>query len=246
MDAGLKNKFLDLWKKYFGGAELPIAFYYSDVEKAEKPPVSKGHRCIFADFSLVRKGRSLCFDVETIGCSGGRRYLGLSDELMPDFEYFLSYGIPGKLEGERYKKTPDLVKEFIDNAAHFHAPAKFIVFKRWDKLSAEDKPEVVFFFAKPDVLSGLFTLANYDEKEPDGVFSPFAAGCGTVVQYPYLERNSERPRCVIGLFDVSARPYVEKDVLSFAVPINKFETMVANMEESFLITKSWEKVKKRI
>jgi len=31
---------------------------------------------------------------------------------MPHFEYFLSCGIPGKLEGERYKKSPELVKEF--------------------------------------------------------------------------------------------------------------------------------------
>jgi len=246
MDNNLKNRFIDLWKKYFGGAELPIVFYYSDVEKAEKAPILKGHRCIFADLSLVRKGRSLCFDVETIGCSGGRRYLGLTDDLMPNFEYFLSYGIPGKLEGERYKKTPELVKEFINNAATFRAPAKFVIFKRWDKISGEDSPEAVIFFARPDVLSGLFTLANYDEREPNGVIAPFAAGCGTIVQYPYLEKNSEHPRCVIGLFDVSARPYVEKDVLTFSIPLNKFEKMVGDMEESFLITKSWEKVKKRI
>lgn len=31
---------------------------------------------------------------------------------MPNFEYFLSCGIPGKLEGERYKKTPELVRSW--------------------------------------------------------------------------------------------------------------------------------------
>jgi hypothetical protein len=165
---------------------------------------------------------------------------------MPDFEYFLSSGIPGKMEGERYKKSPELVKEFMKNAASFHAPAKFVVFKRWDRLTQEDHPEVVIFFARPDVLSGLFTLANYDEKEADGVIAPFAAGCGTMVQYPYLERSSDRPRCVLGFFDVSARPYVEKDVLSFSAPMQKFEKMIGNMEESFVTTRSWEKVKKRI
>jgi hypothetical protein len=53
-----------------------------------------------------------------------------------------------------------------------------------------DDPEVVIFFAQPDVLSGLFTLANYDEADPNGVFAPFAAGCGSIVHYPYLEKDS--------------------------------------------------------
>ena len=105
---------------------------------------------------------------------------------------------------------------------------------------------MVIFFAQPDVLSGLFTLANFDQVDPNGVFAPFAAGCGTIVQYPYLERDSEHPRAVIGMFDVSARPYVPKDTLTFSVPMTKFVKMVENMEESFLITSSWSKVSTRI
>ncbi len=128
----------------------------------------------------------------------------------------------------------------------FKAPARFIVFKRFDMLEQSDDPCAVIFFATPDVLSGLFTLANYDEAEPNGVFCPFSAGCGSIVQYPYLEKDSARPRAVIGMFDVSARPYVPKETLTFAVPMNKFIRMVHNIEESFLITRSWEKVKKRM
>jgi COG2043 family uncharacterized protein len=128
----------------------------------------------------------------------------------------------------------------------FSAPARTIVFKRFDVLAESDNPDVVIFFATPDVLSGLFTLANYDEIEPNGVYCPFSAGCGSIIQYPYLEKNSVRPRAVIGMFDVSARPYVPKETLTFAVPINKFMNMVDNMEDSFLITRSWEKVRKRI
>jgi hypothetical protein len=47
------------------------------------------------------------------------------------------------------------------------------------------------------------------------------------------------------MFDVSARPYVPAETLSFAVPMQKFVGMVANMDESFLITSSWSAVKKR-
>jgi uncharacterized protein (DUF169 family) len=248
MDARVKEKFIRLWQKYFNGAELPITFYYANEARGIKVvrPPSEQHRCIFADLSKVRAGKSLCFDANSIGCLGGKRHLGFTQEIMPDFEYFLSCGIPGKLEGERYKKTPELVKKIMQQIPQFKAPGKFIIFKRWDTLEGSDEPDVLIFFTQPDVLSGLFTLANFDIAQTDGVFSPFAAGCGSIVQYPYLEKKSDSPRAVLGLFDVSARPHIPEHVLSFSVPMNKFAAMIENMEESFLITGSWSKVHKRI
>lgn len=247
MDIELKNRFLELWKKYFNGASLPITFYYTDEEgRAETVKPGSVPACLIGALAEVRKGRSLCFNVGSVGCFGGKRYLGFAEKIRPNFEYFLSCGIPGKLEGERYKKTPELVNELMKKAPVFKAPARNVVFKRWDSLDETDTPEVVIFFAKPDVLSGLFTLSGFDESRPDGVIMPFGSGCSAIVQHPYLEIGSEMPRGIIGMFDVSARPYVEKDVLTFAVPMKKLERMVGNMEESFLITESWSKVRKRI
>ena len=150
------------------------------------------------------------------------------------------------MEGERYKKSPEIVKHLMKIAPIFEAPGKFIVFKRWDQIENEDNPEVIIFFTKPDMLSGLFTLAGFEEAEPESVITSFSAGCGSIVQYPFLEKTNDRPRGVIGMFDVSARPYVSKNELSFAVPINKFKSMVDDMDESFLITPSWVKVRNRI
>jgi uncharacterized protein (DUF169 family) len=150
------------------------------------------------------------------------------------------------MEGEHYKKTPEIAAEAMKLTPPFEAPTRFIVFKRWDQLDESDKPDVVIFFARPDVLSGLFTLANFDETEPNGVFAPFGSGCSSIVQYPFLEKSSPRQRAVLGLFDVSARPFVPENTLSFSVPMRKFERMVHNMEESFLTTNSWKAVKKRI
>jgi uncharacterized protein (DUF169 family) len=247
MDMGLKEKFAGLWEKYLDGAELPIVFHYTDeAGEVEVVKASYGHRCIMADLSQVRTGKSICFGADSFNCFGGKKYLGYSEEIMPNFEYFLSCGIPGRLEGERYKKTPELVKEFVERTPKFKAPGRFIVFKRWDMLEEPEEPDVVIFFARPDVLSGLFTLANFDVVELNGVFSPFAAGCGSIVQYPYLEKESDCPRGVLGMFDVSARPFVPADVLSFSVPMKKLTAMVQNIEESFLITRSWSKVSKRI
>ena len=247
MNIELKEKFLRLWRKYFDVVELPIVFYYTDEAKVVEVVKSySGHRCIFPDLLKATTGESVCFDADSFSCFGGKRYLGFGEEVMPNFEYFLSCGIPGKLEGERYKKTPKLVKEIMKKAPKFEAPGRFIIFKRWDMLDESEEPDVVVFFAHPDVLSGLFTLANFDVGELHGVFCPFSAGCGSIVQYPYLEKASDCPRSVLGMFDVSARPFVSKEVLSFSVPMSKFVTMVDNMEESFLITKSWGKIQKRI
>ncbi len=69
--------------------------------------------CLIGALAEVRRGRALCFDNDSIGCFGGRRYAGFADKLRPNFEYFLSCGIPGKMEGERYKKSPELVKEVM-------------------------------------------------------------------------------------------------------------------------------------
>ena len=113
-------------------------------------------------------------------------------------------------------------------------------------MEEEDKPLVAIFFAPPDVLSGLFTLANYDATQPNGVIAPFCAGCGSIVDFPLKELKSTEPRAVLGMFDVSARPCVPSSVLTFAVPWPKYVSMVDNMSESFLITKSWNKVRARI
>jgi hypothetical protein len=248
MDMKIKETFEGLWKKYFDGAELPIAFFYQNERPAGMvmPRPSVNHRCLMGDLAKARGGRNITMNGDVIGCGGGKKYLGFSGALMPEFEYFLSYGIPGKMEGERYKKSPELVKQIMEKQPSFSAPGPFIVFKRWDKLEESDYPEAVIFFAPPDVLSGVFTLANFDEAEPNGVFSPFAAGCASIVLYPFMENRSKRPRAVLGMLDVSARPCVPQDLLTIAVPMKKFLRMIAHMEESFLITQSWRKVKRRI
>jgi hypothetical protein len=247
MDAERNMDFVARWRKYFGGAELPVACWYTDdAAAAEGVTPPKDHRCFLADLARVRDGKSLRFERATVGCSGGKRYLGFTHDVMPNFEYFLSCGIPGKLEGERYKKTPDLVKEFEKRSPAFTAPARYIVFKRWDMLEAADTPQVVIFFAPPDVLSGLFTLSNFAEADLNGVYCPFCAGCGSIVKYPFIEKDAPRPRAVLGMFDVSARPFVPGATLSFAVPMNKFSEMVSDMDESFLVTRSWKAVQGRI
>jgi hypothetical protein len=245
MDIAFRDKFLTLWKKYFNHAELPITFYYTDVITGAQPAGNESlPRCIIGALANIREGKSLYFDTASLKC--GQRFLGFSSEIRPTFRYFLSCGIPGKMRGERYVKSPEMVDEITKNTPSFIAPYKYIVFKRWDKLTAADIPQVVIFFAVPDVLAGLFTLARFDETDRGAIQVPFGSGCANVVQNPYLEQQSEHPRSIIGMFDISARPCVPQNILTMAIPMKKFTAVVDNMDESFLITDSWQIIQQRI
>jgi hypothetical protein len=247
MDMQFADHFISQWARYFPNAEMPITYFYTD--QPADPDVNNSenvNRCLIGNLDRVRQGFPFVYDVHTPGCSGGKRYSGFSQTLRPNFEYFLSCGIPDEIEGERYKRNPELVQQYLNQHRPFDAPGKYLVFKRWDMLTREDEPMGVIFFATGDVLGGLFTLANYDMADPDGVITPMGAGCASIIGYPLEQAASDKPRCVLGLFDVSARPHVGRNELTFSIPIQRFIQLVGYMDESFLITGSWDKVRKRI
>ena len=231
-----------------GLKEHPLAVFYSN----EKPgvglsPKEQGHVCMFALLKRARqKAETVYFDAERVGCFGGGYYMGFQAIARPNIEYFLSCGIPGEMEGERYIKNPETARKYFASVQPRKAPGKYCIFKPLDKLSAPEEPEVVIFFAPPDVLAGLFTLTNYAAERFDAVRIPFSSGCGAILTHPLKEAEEKNPRAVLGLFDVSARPFVEADILTLAMPIKLFLSLLDNQDESFLVTKSWEAVRNRI
>jgi len=247
MDARMQREFIGRWERHFPGAELPIGFYYADEVAAEDAAASQAaSRCLIGNLERVRQGHPFVYAADTPGCPGGKRYAGFSQQLRPKFEYFLSCGIPGELEGERYKKTPELALAHVREHPPLPAAGRYLVWKRWDRFGPGEEPLVVVFFAGPDVLAGLFTLANFDTPDPHGVVAPMGAGCATIIEYPRREAAAAQPRSVLGMFDVSARPFVPAGTLTFAVPMARFVEMVGNMDESFLVTVSWQKVRARL
>ncbi len=239
MDTKLRDDFISKWEKYFGNTELPVTFFYSHEKVQTEELLVTGWDCLIGQIQKVRKGDSISFSEQSIGCGGGKRYTGYG-AFNPGIYHFLSTG------NERYLKTPELAKTFVDKLEYIDPPAEYITFKRWDKIGVNNYPEAVIFFAKPDILAGLFTLANFDDETGNAVIAPFSSGCGSTIMLAYNEQQKSDPKSILGMFDVSARPYIGKDELTFAIPMKKFELMIKNMDESFLITDSWKKVKRRI
>jgi uncharacterized protein (DUF169 family) len=245
MDIQKRDKFSTLWREYFKNAELPITFQFSETNmEIPLAEVPSGHGCLISQLLKVRKGESLCFKDESITCVGGKRYLMFSDSMPKGFECYISHYSNGK--GERYKRHPHQVNSFWDNLPQLPVKGSNLIFKRWDQLQAEDQPEVVIFFVNPDVLSGLFTLVCFDSSAEDEVIAPFGAGCTNLVYYPYREQIKGTNRSVFGLMDPSARKCAKKDLVTLAIPATKFMKMIDQMEESFLITDTWEIIRNRI
>lgn len=243
----------------------PVAIIFTD-EKPEGALQFKEGRwgCVIAMLAGAAKGKTAVFDRKTYGCIGGGSGLGFGNTYLKfpgGIEYFLSKGnkefcateigkgivsnMPALSHGEAYKKTPEFAKSFADNLPYYDVPTEYVVFKPLEKVLPTEKPEVVVFLATPDQLSGLVVLASYNRHGGDNVISPWCAGCHSICIIPLNEGKSENPRGVIGLFDISARNKVDKDILSFSVPYKMFLEMEENVAESFLTRDVWLKIKGR-
>jgi len=235
------------WNNYFNCIDFPFVVMFSN-NKPEGKTVRLDHekRCVCSTVYEAINGETLIFDEHSFGCLGGKRFAGFSDKLRPGFEYFLSCGIPGEIEGERYKKSPELVRDLLKERELLTTRGKYMIFKPWKSLDESDEPLIVIFMATPDVLSALFTLANFEGAPLYNVIAPFGSGCAALIENPLRELESPVPRAVIGMFDISARMVVKPNELSFAIPYPKFEQMVLNMDESFLITQRWKDVQNRL
>ncbi|MGZ8439803.1 MAG: DUF169 domain-containing protein [Candidatus Deferrimicrobiaceae bacterium] len=231
----------------FGMSEYPVLFRYADdLPKGTLFPPEGARVCLFALLGKTRtEGVPVALSPSHHGCPGGGYYLGFLETPREGIEYFLSCGIPGKMEGERYLRTPELARARFAKVPVRPAPKRYGLFTRADMPHSPADPEVVIFFASPDLLAGLHFLASFD-REDDAVTAPFSSGCGAIVTLPLAEGVRSDPRAVMGLFDPSARPHVEKTLLTFAVPFGLFTRMADNVPESFLTTRTWGTIRKRI
>jgi hypothetical protein len=222
--------------------------------------------------AAAAKGETAMVDKKTFGCIGGGVGMGFGNQYVnfaggeECFCYFLSVGndqwehgrqvaekvkpfmreesFENFLHGERYVKSPELVKEFIRSLPITEIQTEYIVLKPLKDLAQEDeKPEAVIFLGDMDQISALAILANYGRGNNENVIFPYAAGCQSIGIYAFREARSDKPRAVLGLTDISARVAMKQllkdDLMSFAVPLKLFQEMEENVPGSFLERPSW-------
>ena len=230
------NEFTTAFREAFGAAApLPIVFSYSHTPIA---PVGRIPRCMVGAIRAVCGGGPLTLSADNVLCGGGRLYTAFAP-MADRVPTFVS-------EEERYKQTPEMVREHIGRMGISLSQKPYLNFVRIDRAVSLDGAEGVVFFATPDVLSGLCSWAFYDNNAADAVSVPFASGCCGIVTMAARENEAGGRRCFIGMLDPSARPLVPEHELTFAVPACRFREMLQTMRQSALFRKAFSVVRKRI
>lgn len=255
----------------------PVAIIWSDQLPEDAMRFKEGRwGCVMWLFANAAKGRTVAFDRKTYGCWGGGVGLGFGNtyQYFPGgqscFENFLSSGnkedelgkgvavslenlarkdfLDDFLEGERYVKTPEKVRKFLEQMPMMEVPTKYVIFKPLQDVDLNvETPEVIVFPVNPHELAALVVLANYGRDSFESVIFPWGAGCQTMGIFAYKERESVPQRAVVGLSDISARKNIRNhlgdDIFTFTVPIEMFQEMESNVSESFLERPTWASLK---
>lgn len=267
MDSQLLSA-LPAFLELLGLDETPMGIVYTDAPPAEGftpepidlPTAEKEARNeinwpeVFGRFSCAlghvwrarRKRTTAWFSAERFGCPGGAFWMGFNKPQTETIIRYVSSGIPGWSEGEHYCESPDALRRIFEFVDPRPAPRPYCVFQPLDRFAAGETPELVVFFARPEPLCGLHQLAAFVTNDPEVVVSPWGSGCGNVVVWPlhYLQKGENK--AVLGGWDPSARKFFKTDELSFTVPFKMFAEMLRRYGDSFLGTKTWRLVRKKI
>jgi uncharacterized protein (DUF169 family) len=236
----------------------PVAVILSDEDPQEGLRFKEETwGCVASMLVAASKGKTASFDKKTFGCVGGGTGLGFGNQYEKQnfpIENLLSTGkkdynhekIRSRFleEGECYIKTPELALKFVENMPMREVNEKYVIFKPLELLNLTDNPVMVIFLVNPDQLSALVVLANYEREDNMNVIAPFCAGCQSIL-FGYAEEEKENPKSTIGFFDISARKYIDKNLLTFTIPFKMFREMEANVEGSFLTKEQWLGLNKR-
>ena len=206
--------------------------------------------------SASKKGRMAYFDRKSFGCPGGGTGLGFGDRYGKfPIDCLLSTGDKEMAaqvdrggssmgEGERFYKSPEMARKWVDSLPMTDIPTEYVVFKPWEKVTEKDEPELIVFFANADQLSALVLMADYNRGTNQSITAPFGAACQSIL-FGYAEAKKENPRGVIGFFDISKRSVVDREILTFTVPFRMFQEMETGVEGSFLEMHAWRKLQER-
>lgn len=238
-----------------GLKQSPVAVLLTNTKPENATQFKEGSRgCAAAMLSAAARGRTAVFDRKTYGCPGGGTGLGFGNCYVGfPIDRLLSTGGKAELpsgqtfdmgEGERFFESPELASRWMADLPYRELPTEFLVFKPLDQVAEGEDVSLVVMFANPDQLSALVTLAGFRRGAVNATASPWGAACQSIL-FAYAEAESENPRGVMGFFDISQRGKIEKELLSFTLPIRLYREMEASVDDSFLSTHIWQKLRER-
>ena len=259
--------------KAIGMSLNPVALIWTNDRPEGASQFKEGKwGCVMWHFANAAKGKIAVFDRNTFGCWGGGVGLGFGNQYVKFpggeecFHYFLSTGnknwekgrAVGEglkpyvsedfydefMEGERYVKTPEAVKEFVTQLPIVDIPYQFVVFKPLNQVDPQKENVIVIAFpVDPHQLVALIVLSNYGRDTFENVIVPWGAGCQSIGILTYREINKKPQRAVIGMTDLSARKNIRKqlgdNIMTISMPYEMFLELEGYVEGSFLERPTW-------
>lgn len=228
---------------------VPISREMEEQGQVDMQEVFKTFSCVIGNIWLARKKKRAAYiSSEEYGCLGGVFYCAMIKPNLKFIEHYVTTGFEGTpIPGERYLPSPESMRAFLDRVSPRNPPGKYCIFKPLSQFTEDDKPEFVIFFARPEVLSGLFTQTTFATGDVDSVASPFGAGCTNVLAWPLYYKEQGVEKAVLGGFDPSARKFLKTDELTFTVPWSLYQKMLKTLPESmFNVGDTWPIVRKKV
>lgn len=241
-----------------GLGSSPIVVTLTD-EKPEAALQLKEGRwgCVAAHMLAVSKGKTAAFDRKSYGCPGGGVGLGFGNAYEREcfaIDKLLSTGdgeaaAPARAsshmaEGERFYRTPELVRQWVSRLPLTEVPTEHVVMKPLASVTEADSPTLVVFLVSPDQLAALVVMTDFSRGSAEPAIAPFGGACQSII-YGYAEAARDVPRGVVGFFDIAQRHRVPRDTLSYTVPWKLFLQMEADVEGSFLELGDWQRLRER-
>ena len=147
-------------RDYYKGQGIEADVSHGQVGFSKEIKNEINWQAIFDQFSCVigniwrarKKKTAAYFSEECFGCPGGAFWLGFMKPQTETIIRYVSTGIPGKMEGELYCDSPEVLRQIFEQIDPRPAPKKFCVVKPLTLFEDEENPEIVAFFARPESL----------------------------------------------------------------------------------------------
>jgi len=161
MDTGFRDTFIRLWSEYFPDSDLPVTFDITDnTRDIPHAPAPDGWRCLVCDLHKSA-GVHRCFLMRPQSPAPAGRSLPGSQG-----REVLNSGISCRTERKGWSAGSGTKKR---RNWSMRPPSGWkaiphrerSLFRRWDKLDEQDTPEVVIFFARPEVLKRPFHAREF-------------------------------------------------------------------------------------
>lgn len=246
-------------QKMLGLANQPVGVWFQDEKPEGAFEFDPAKRpCVVSMLLAASKGRTVVVSDETCPCPGGAVGLGFGNAFARRntlTHFMLAHGVdtPGFPEGgkmpphmehgERFFDCAETTLRWIDEMDLRDAGYRYVVFRPLDIWQGEP-PALVWLLADPDQLSALVTMTSYRSGKMVSTVAPFGAGCHSLVQAKH-QIGADEPVAIMGMFDVSQRHQIQKDLLSMTFPYEMFERIEADMPEGCATTAPWERLAAR-